>query len=362
MRIVIAATTDIYFDQRVCKIADALVRCNHQVIVVGRQLKSIEYPALPFNVILLPCFFKKGVAFYLEYNIRLLFYLWKNSYDFICACDLDTVLAVGLIASIKKRTWSFDAHEYFENSIELHNKRFKKWIWTQMGRFFVPKARICYSVSQTLCDELSKNYNKKFELIRNVSRLNPNANFSAQGRSKILWYQGAINKGRGLELLLICLAKLPDYYIQFAGTGDILDELKLLAESLNIENRVEFLGRLPMAEMQSYASKAWIGFDLLDNQSLSYYYSLSNKTFDYMHTAIPIVQMNFPEYVEIHKSFPVGILLDSLDENKLISSILKFEDEQFYNLCLESCKAATQSYHWDLESEKLCSVYDFGKQ
>lgn len=357
MKIVIAATTDIYFDQRVRKIADALVHCGHEVTVVGRKISTEPGPGFNFELVLLNCLNNKGVFFYLEYAIRLFLFLLKKPADLVCACDLDTVLAVGSGAAIKQRPWCFDAHEYFEHSIELQNAGIKTWIWSRLGCFFIPKAQFCYTVSQTLCNELSKKYSRTFELIRNVSRRNSNAHFNSSGRSRILWYQGAINQGRGLELMIQCLVKLPDYRIQLAGTGDIVNELKKLAADLKVDDRVEFLGRITMDKMLNYAASARIGFDLLDAESKSYYYSLSNKTFDYIHTALPVIQMNFPEYAALHKEFQIGILMSELNENELLQAVRTLEDEVFYQTCLDHCKAAAQAYHWELEAKKLCRIY-----
>lgn len=357
MKIVITATTDVYYDQRVCKIADALVRCGHDVTVIGRKISEVSGPQMNFELILLKCLYNRGVFFYLEYAIRLFIFLWRKPADLLCACDLDTVLAVGSSAALRRRPWCFDAHEYFEHSIELQHSKFKAWIWSRLGYFFIPQSQFCYSVSQTLCNELSEKYNRTFELIRNISRKNPNAHFKATGRSKVLWYQGAINKGRGLELLIHCLVKLPEYRLQLAGTGDIVEELRMLVRTLGVADRVEFLGRIPMEEMLIRASKAWVGFDLLDDGSKSYYYSLSNKTFDYIHTALPVIQMNFPEYAGLHKEFPVGVLVNELTEEEVLQALRMLENDGFYRACLENCQKAAQVYHWDLEAAKLCTIY-----
>ena len=62
--------------------------------------------------------------------------------------------------------------------------------------------------------------------------------------NNIIWYQGVLNVGRGLEHMIEAMIHLPEYRFYLAGDGDISSKLKKLVVDLNLTNRVLFLGKL----------------------------------------------------------------------------------------------------------------------
>ncbi len=357
MKIQIAVTTDVYFDQRVKRIASSLAKNGYEVSVVGRKKGVVKDPEnLTFHAHWLSCFFKRSALFYAEYNIRLFFYLLFHKSQIICACDLDTMPACSLAAFLKRRILVFDAHEYFEESVEILHKKYVRKIWEGIGYICIPRTKARYTVSASLADVLTKKYKRPFQLVRNIPESFPQLQFANRSK-RLLWYQGAVNKGRGLELLIDCLHDLPEYSLGIAGEGDLLDQLKQRVHEAKLKDRVRFYGRLSRIQMCQKASEAWIGLDLLSDTSPSYYYSLSNKTFDYMHVGLPVIQMDFPEYRKLHEQFPMGILLQKLGTVSLVEAIRKMEDQTFYDQCRDACLKASLHFTWSEEEKTLISVY-----
>lgn len=357
MRITITATSDLHFDQRVQKIAGSLRKAPYSVLVIGRNKNEPSGVNYPFDINLLSCFFHKSFFFYAEFNLRLFWKLLFTKSDVICACDLDTLTACTLAAKLKGSKLVFDAHEYFENSIEIIDKPIIRRVWQLIAKICIPTADLCYTVSGTLSNILGQKYKKTFHLIRNTPLSNRPVREPQLPERKILWYQGAVNEGRGLELLMDCLLKLPDYQLEIAGDGDLLNFLKQRAKDLNLQNRVTFHGRLTYEAMARHAARAWIGFDLLNAQSENYYYSLSNKTFDYIQSGLPVVQMNFPEYANIHSKYPIGLLIDNLTVDQIENAIHKFNEPEFQKKCREACLLAAKEFLWEKEEEKLLALY-----
>lgn len=356
MKILIAVTTDIAFDQRVLRIAGSLGRYGHHVKVLGRNKGIAHHLSGTFEYSLISCWFSKSILFYAEYNIRLFCILMSSRFDVVCACDLDTILAATLASTLKKKKLVFDAHEYMEESIEIIHKDTIKKIWNWIGKICIPQTQMRYTVSQSLVDELSTKYHSEFKLIRNVPQtiLIP----GNQNRQKIIWYQGAINEGRGLGCLIECMTTLKNYSLYMAGDGDLLAALKNTVKNLNLENRVRFLGRLSYKEMSEYASRSFIGIDLLESKSKSYYFSLSNKTFDYMHASLPCIQMNFPEYKNIHMQFNIGVLVEAVEKHSILKAIEKLENPEYYYNCIQNCKEAAKFLNWESEEKNLIELYN----
>ncbi len=355
MKVFITVTTDIYFDQRIKRIADALQQNGYDVTVVGRNKGNINSSIYSFKHTLINCFFKRSFLFYAEFNIKLFFFLLFKKCDIYYASDLDTILPLSFIARLKNKKLVFDAHEYFEESIEIINKPFVSKVWECIGRFSIPMADLRFTVSESLAEELSAKYRVSFHVIRNVPEIR--YGHSQKERNKIIWYQGAINKGRGLETMVEAMKELAEYHFLLAGEGDIFIEITELIKKSGLQERVRLLGKLNYSEMTEYATKSYIGIDLLESDSLSYYYSLSNKTFDYIQSALPCIQMNFPEYKKLHQQYTIGVLIDSVNKLSIVNAIQKLEDTEFYNSCVVNTLNAAKIYHWNAEKELLLDLF-----
>src|ERR1700744_5460128 len=114
MRLFFAVTNDLVFDQRMIRICSSLAGAGHSVPLVGRSHRdSPTLPQRPFRQRRLKTWFRRGKGFYLEYHIRLFFFLLFQPMDALCAIDLDTILPVYFVSSLRRLPRLYDAHELF---------------------------------------------------------------------------------------------------------------------------------------------------------------------------------------------------------------------------------------------------------
>ena len=328
--------------------------------LVGRQ-KSTSLPLLvqPFRQKRLSCFFQKGKFFYLEFNMRLFLYLFVTKLDIICANDLDTIVPTVMVAKIKSKVSMYDAHEYFTEVPELMHRPFTKFIWQKISNICIPKINFCYTVCESLAQIFKNQYFKTFSVIRNLPLANsePLVN-PKEKKERIILYQGALNIGRGLEEAIAAMQMIENAQLWIAGQGDIEKTLKNLCIKLKVTNKVFFKGNLLPEELKKMSQKAMIGLNLLENKGLNYYYSLANKTFDYAQASVPMLNMNFPEYIKLNRDFEVALLLDNLDPTYVAAKILNLlEDENLYNKLKTNCLAASKYWNWEIEEKKLLLIY-----
>src|SRR5688500_12951065 len=356
-RLIFAVTNDLTYDRRMFRICTALAEAEADVTLVGRQLKdSLSFHPGIFQTKRLKCFFNKGFLFYKEYNIRLFFYLLFKGFDIACACDLDTVLAVRMAAGMKAKKTVYDAHEFFTEVPEVTERKFVKWIWNFIGNLTVPGFDLRYTVGEELAIIMGKKYNTLFHVIRNIpseSQISAEAKLH-RNTEKILIYQGALNVGRGLEILLEAMRNLPDWKLWLAGEGDITHQLKSMTKEYGIEDRVIFLGWVYSQDLPELMAKARLGINLREKGSLNDYYSLPNKFFDFIHAGLPSINMNYPEYARVCAQYPVSKLIDHITAANIIESIKWFEghpDE--YNNMVAACHDASIELSWLHESNKL---------
>jgi len=137
-----------------------------------------------------------------------------------------------------------------------------------------------------------------------------------------------------------------------------MEKLKKCSEDFGITDRVWFAGFRPPAELPALTQKAWLGLNLLDAISPSYYYSLANKAFDYVQAGLPSVQMAFPEYCALQDEYGCYALIDRLDPTRLAAIIDRLVQ---YPEAYAKLKAATarpaEELVWENEEARLLEIW-----
>ena len=358
--IIFTVINDLTYDQRMIRICKSLVRNNYEVLLVGRKLtNSKSLQSQPFQQKRLNCFFQKGKFFYLEYNLRLLFFLWKKKFDAVCAIDLDTILPAYYVSRWKGKKLVYDAHEFFTEVPEVIERPLVKKTWEWVGRKTVSTCAYCYTVGHSLAKVLKKKYGTHFEVIRNMPEMNDLGKGIFAQPKPIILYQGAFNVGRGLEEILEAMTEITEAELWLAGEGDLSGFLREKTIQLQLENKVKFLGYLLPEELRKITPQATIGINLLKNDSLNYYYSLANKTFDFVQAEVPAIHMNFPEYQNLMKEKEVGILIDDLKKESIIEAVnVLLQDASLYKKLKENCREAREIWTWEREEKKLLDFYE----
>lgn len=340
------------------RICGTLASNGYKVTLVGRLRKnSSGLVEKQYAQKRLRCVFEKGKLFYLEYNLRLLFFLLFKKFDVICAIDLDTIIPAYVRMRLRGGKLGYDAHEYFSEVPEVVDRKLVKKVWERVASFTIPKTHFRYTVSTTLANAFEKRYGKPFGVIRNVPK--------TLGRSVVphplqnepyILYQGALNEGRGLEVLIQSMVEL-SLKLVIAGEGDLSKELRSLATKLDVNHKIHFLGFYTDDEIEPYTKNAFLGYCLLENRGLSYYYSLANKFFDYTMSGIPALIPEFPEYLQLQKEFEVGCSC-KLEVHSIVKAVTELQDDlPKWNALSENALKAAQYLNWDIEGQKLLDIY-----
>jgi glycosyltransferase involved in cell wall biosynthesis len=354
-KIVFTVTNDLSYDQRMDRICATLVQEGFEVLLVGRKRrKSINLMTKTYGQKRLFCFFEKGKLFYLEYNIRLFLYLLGLKFDIVCAIDLDTIAPCYFAGRIKNKKLVYDSHEYYTEVIEVVRRPKIQQFWSRVEAYFVPKYDACYTVSESIAKIYNDTYFSNFKVIRNVSKLE---NYGMPDKTEdYLIYIGAVNEGRGLEQTIKAMQHI-DMPLYVCGDGDIFDQMVDLVKTLKLENKVKMLGYVLPDQLKKYTRNAFAGILLLDAISKSYYYSLANKFFDYIHAGIPQITIDFPEYRIINEQYQVAELIQ-LREEELVEAVNKLiSNKMYYQTLKANTVSARMKYNWQTEAEELVKIY-----
>lgn len=355
-RILFTVTNDLNFDQRMQRICGSLADAGYDVILIGRKLKtSLPLQKKNFKQIRLQCWFNKGKLFYAEFNIRLFFFLLFKKTDCICAIDLDTILPCYYVSKLKGVKRIYDAHEYFSQLDEVVSRPGIYKFWHGIEKRMIPKFKDGYTVCESLQEEFSKNYGAKYTVIRNMPLLkDTNDNTPIE---KVILYQGAVNKGRGLDKLVLAMKNV-DAPLWVCGDGNFMNEMKAVVQKNKLSDKVIFFGMLQPEELKKKTAQAYIAINPFERTGLNQYLSLSNKFFDYIHAAVPQVAMNYPEYKRINDQYKVAELIDDLEPSSIAGVINKIiSDKELYLQLKQNCIVARQNLNWQKEKEKLINFY-----
>lgn len=357
--IICTVTNDLTYDRRMQRICRSLVKGGYRVTLVGRQRRKSEpLREEPYQQVRLRCRYDKGKLFYLEYNWRLFRYLLSHSFDIVNAVDLDTLLPGFWVGRLKKKVCVYDAHEYFTEVPEVVRRSFVKRTWELAARLTIPRLRYAYTVGPALAEALQQQYNTPFAVIRNVPHQGTKTTQPKPSGTPVILYQGALNEGRGLEQAIRAMVHLKEAELWLAGEGDLSIPLRHLVRKLKLQHRVHFLGFVLPKELKLITPKATIGLNLLESGGLSYYYSLANKTFDYIQAGVPSINMAFPEYRRINEQHRVFHLLHELNTDSLRLAIERLLSEpDYYNELRQNCLAARNHYTWEQEETALLDFY-----
>jgi len=355
-RIIISVISDLSTDQRVLKVAHSCYNNGLDVLLVGRQLKNSQPLDLPFKHKRMRLIFVNSAFFYAEYNIRLFLLLIFSRSNIFLSNDTDTLLANFCASKIRRTKLVFDAHELFPEVPELTDRPKIKWCWEKLEDWIFPNLTHSY----TVCDSIANYYQNKYNIPMKVVRNVPYYRFETKNENKlsypnqnIILYQGAINKGRGLEWVLEAMPYVENAKLVIIGDGDIRKELELQTKRLKIEDRVEFMGKISADKLHEYTPSAAIGLCLLEQLGLSYYFSLPNRIFDCIQAGVPILATRFPEITNIVENHKTGILIDHYEPEFLASTINEMLENPFNTAHFES---VAKEFCWEKEEQALMNI------
>lgn len=355
-KIIFTVTNDLNYDQRMIRICSALQDAGFECVLVGRNKKNSKTISRQKYVQKrLNCFAEKGKLFYIEFNIRLFFYLLFTASDAICSIDLDTVLPGIWAAKLKRKKHIFDAHELFTHVPEVQRRPGIQKIWNRVQIYAFRHTGLAYTVGEKLAEWFENVYQRKVSTIRNVPVQIPMISYQPDP-DKFILYQGALNEGRGLEALILAMKEIP-CKLKLAGEGDLSQKLREMVQAENLQEKVSFLGFIAPADLPALTAKAWIGMNVSENAGLSYFLSLNNKFFDYIQAGLPSLINAFPEYVELNQQYHVGVITESVVSDIVANANQLLQNEELHAELSRNCLQAAQELNWEKESKKLVALY-----
>lgn len=369
--------TDIRFDSRIIKQITALRSAGLNVDGIGIDftegkseeescIQNVKTICVRSNSLRKYRYFPKVIAhviLVLELTFKFLFASLKARPDVIHCHDI-LVLPVGVILkALLGSKLIYDAHELESNKNGLSpflgklTFRIEKILWSRIDGFI--------TVSNSILEWYKANFNcvdKKVEVILNAPvvlndlKLDKDylrQKFSIPANAKLFIYVGIFAPGRFIdELISVFNDPLVSSHVVFLGYGPLLDKVQSAekkSEKIHVHKSVSH------DRVVSIVSGADYGVCLIPNVSLSDFFSLPNKFFEYIFSGVPVLASRMPEIESLVKAHNLGECCDS-DAKSVLKKIIDIESSQ---LELNTPKFEEIKYlGWQNQVDKLINFYD----
>lgn len=176
--------------------------------------------------------------------------------------------------------------------------------------------------------------------------------FGIPKERKIFLYNGLLTEGRGLDLLSEVFQRGDiESHLVFLGYGELMERLQAISMSCS---RIHVHSAVPYDRVVQITSGADFGLCLVQNVSLSNYYCLPNKLFEYAFAGLRVLASNLPEIAAVVKKFNLGECVD-LEKGEIFRAVKKLESEKVFERIVDSSFVREMS--WGAQETKLLSLY-----
>lgn len=234
-------------------------------------------------------------------------------------CHDTFVLPAGLAVKLATRCkLVYDAHELESNKngqsrvLSIATLVIEKlcWRWVDLlvsvsdsildwyRNYFGPKESILV-LNSPLADARTSARSEIRESVRYFHRL-----YDIPNDKLVFLYLGILGPGRGIEIALEAFASSSlDAHLVLVGYGDLSSNIQFYCDR---HHNIHLHDPVPHDQVVSLAASADVGLCMVENVSLSDYYCLPNKLFEYCFAGLPILASDFPEIKKVIDEYALG--------------------------------------------------------
>lgn len=359
--------SDLTKESRMFKISNTLERITDfdKIILAGIKTGDLPLEEKRTEKIFLrraPVF---GIAnrkvHYILYYLWLFIFLIKKRPKVLNVHSLELLIFAFFAKVFLRSKVIYDTHELETEKMGMSPKRKKisKFI-ERIGIKFCDETIV---VGESIANHYKEMYPKlpKPKVVLNVPNYKEIVKkdkfrdaFDIDKNTLIYLYQGVLNKGRGIELIIktFVASQKKDAVVVFLGYGPYEAMVKKASEN---NSNIYFHEAVSPEELVDYTSSADIGLCLIENECLSYYYSLPNKMFQYTMCNLPVITSNGYEMKTLVNLHKIGYVVESEEELSEIVSNNTHTDN--LKEVVNNVKSFKHKFNWETQESILKEVY-----
>ena len=356
---IIAFLGNAFHDSRVVNLIESLEKKKIKTKTISFDWKNPDFKTI-LGKTTVHKLDKSGssLSYYLNFFYLLTKFLVRNKADYYFAEDVQTLPIVYFFAKLNGGKLFYNSREIYAHLGGLRNKSTIQSIISKVESSFIRKVDLVLVTGKMDAEYLKEAYliNNIF-ILRNlpkyqeqIVKIDLHERLNIPNDKKIILYQGVILEGRGILKIIHLLPRLTDIHFVIIGGGEFKTKFEQEARKSPAENRIHFIGSVNHSELLSYTAGADVGLSLIENISLSYYYALPNKLFEYIMACVPVIASNLPQMKNVIDEYKVGIYVDPEKEDEIINAINSLlENEEIYSTYKLNCVKASEELNWQSE-------------
>jgi glycosyltransferase involved in cell wall biosynthesis len=173
--------------------------------------------------------------------------------------------------------------------------------------------------------------------------------YAIPGDKLVFVYLGILGAGRGIEIALDAFASSSlDAHLVLVGYGDLSAHIQSYCDR---HENIHLHKPVPHDQVVALVAAADVGLCLVENVSLSDYYCLPNKLFEYCFAGLHILGSDFPEIRKVIDEYSLGTCC-ALEPSKVREAIQFLIDHR-------PTRTATDfsALSWEAQAERLLHGY-----
>ncbi len=359
---------DIHYDSRLSKCARTLHENGYKVsaVIASEKNEKRESPGITLKTILIPQA-RSGKLRFLSFNLKALWPALRSKADCYFASDLYSLPIAYFAAKFRHARLIYDSRELYSSIAALRDRREAQRFWSHIERRIIPRADVVFTVNDALAGSISNLYSipkptvllncphiqtiQKSDRLRTILAIPPGP--------RILLYQGGLQRGRGIHIMLSAINKVSDAVLVLMGSGNLKAEILEIIKRERLDHKVFLLDAVRVDDLLEHTASADVGLCLIENYGESYYHSLPNKLFEFVAAGVPVVASNFPEMSRFVESNRVGLCVDPENEDEVVAAIKRLVTEaELHKAFVHHCEETASRYTWENESLKLVGAIE----
>lgn len=363
--------TELLLDSRTQKEVSTLSRAGYNIIFCGwkkdndgnniKDIMNVMGCNIPIENLQISvkhqAGIKKNFSKLIKYEWRLLRWLKKNrdKYDYIHACNMDTVIPAVLVGKIYHKKVVYDIYDDYADchvcGEKLHN------LIKKIDAFAIEKAHYVIICSEKRKQQLATSPTR-LEIIHNSPDLSiiNKGTISIQETPQLkIAYVGNLVEGRLIKELVDICAEIDDVEVYIGGDGVLADYIKLQAST---HKNIHFYGRLKYEDVLTLEKQCDVVPALYDPSFKNHYYAAPNKFYEAMALGKPTIMVHNTGMDDIVEKETTGLTID-YNKDSLKKAILSIKDNkgQWRLKSKDLMELFDKKYSWSIMGQRLCKIY-----